>query len=69
MKTKLLILFFLFSFVGISQEGKPLKVGEEIIKTYESSHPYNGSISEEFEKVSSHRIFEKYASYVAVHFE
>jgi hypothetical protein len=72
MKTKLFLstLFIsLINFYGFSQSGKPTKVGEEIHKTFESNHPYNGSKTKNIELVSTQRIFEKNASYIAVHFE
>lgn len=72
MKTKLfLITLFatLINFYGFSQSGKPIKVGEEIYKKLESRHPYNGSKTKNIELVSTQRIFEKNASYIAVHFE
>jgi len=59
----------LLTFCGYSQNGKPRKVGQEINKTIESSHPYPGSKSKNFEVVSTQRIFEKGASYIAVHLE
>ena len=69
MKTKLFLstLFIsLINFYGFSQSGKPTKVGEEIHKTFESNHPYNGSKTKNIELVSTQRIFEKNASYIAV---
>jgi hypothetical protein len=72
MKTKRILvisLCALLTFCGYSQNGKPRKVGQEINKTIESSHPYPYSKSNNFEVVSTQRIFEKDASYIAVHFE
>lgn len=72
MKTKLLLIILfvsLINFYGFSQNGKPTKVGEEIYKSIESNHPYNGSKTKNIELVPTLRIFEKNASYIAVHFE
>jgi len=72
MKTKLFLITLLFSlmnFYGFSQNGKPIKVGEEIYRTFENNHPYNGSKTKNIELVSTQRIFEKNASYIAVHFK
>ena len=72
MKKKLFLItsfLALISFCGFSQNGILTKVGEEIYKTFESNHPYLGSKTKNIELVSTQRIFEKDASYIAVHFE
>lgn len=73
MKTKLTLitvsLLCFINFICVSQNGKPAQVGQEILKEIESKHPYSGSKSNDLELVSSQRIYEKNAGYIAVHFE
>ncbi|MFD2518564.1 trypsin-like peptidase domain-containing protein [Salinimicrobium flavum] len=69
MRSFLIISIFFCFFYSAGQNGKPLKVGEESKRVIESPHPYNGSISGNYEVVWSDRISEKNASYIAVHFK
>lgn len=69
MRTILLFSIMVYSFFGFAQDGKPLKVGEEINRVIESVHPYKGSTSRTHELVWSQKISEDNASYIAVHFQ
>ncbi|MBN2522294.1 MAG: trypsin-like peptidase domain-containing protein [Bacteroidales bacterium] len=62
-------LLLLLSFGLFGQESKPIKVGEEILKSFESPHPYKGTRNTEGDLVWSQNIYFKDAAYISVHFK
>lgn len=45
------------------------KIGEELLKTFSTPHPYKGNAESEYKKVWSENIYEENATYIAVHFK
>ncbi|MEN7550492.1 trypsin-like peptidase domain-containing protein [Rapidithrix thailandica] len=69
---QLVTLFFILIATGYvyGQQSNPFvkQVGEEIQRAYQSPHPYIGNPSQIYQKVWSERVYEKDASYIALHF-
>lgn len=69
--TTLLIFAVLIVNNSFSQhlDPKPEKIGEEVIKSFATPHPYIGNETKDTKKVWEQEIYEENATYVAVHFK
>lgn len=65
------LIFTFFSQITFSQniDNVPQKIGEEVIISFQSEHPYKKNLTNQYMKVWKQEIYQKGASYLAFHFK